>query len=574
MDRRLSAPDSGSNYKFQNQLEIASPPRSLFDLSHLHTTTIPSIGVVIPIACFETLPNDSFELSVTALVRALPQVVPLYSRQRITIHAFWNSLSDLWTHAEVFMTKGYTGNTIYQIPFLAHSETDYVSFPHTGRVQAHSLLGFLCSGTVGHLYGDLTGEHFNALPLFMYFKIWRDYYVNKNLFNDNRAMFPDDDCDFRLNDKGGIVSFINSAALYYPNGLRSRFFADDYFTSAYPSPQRGTAPTLDFTASLSDIFNVDAATRFTPLWQALSSSETTVNVITGAPGTPGILPTGFSHTSLIDDYAERNARFLEHMNQALSDSSMLNSSITLNQLRELAISQSELERMAKTDGSYSDFGLTFFGQKPRNASIRKAVYIGGTQQPIMYSEVLQTSHSESTPLGTYAGHGISQSNGGYIGKFDCSDYGYLMILASVVPDTYYSQGLDLMWTRSFQSEMYLPDRARLGLRPILSKELYFGSVGNDELFAYQNPFDEFRYCPNRVSGYIADSTKDSYFAYTQSRFFTSRPTYSQSFMSMADNVRMDYLVSKTEPPFTAQFSINCRAVRPLPYRPIPATLGV
>ena len=140
-------------------------------------------------------------------------------------------------------------------------------------------------------------------------------------------------------------------------------------------------------------------------------------------------------------------------------------------------------------------------------------------------------------------------------------------------DVYYSQGLERLWTKSLQSDEYLPERARLGLRPILNKELYFqgNRTVDDDLFAYQSPFDEYRYIPNSIHGKIADHTSLSFYPYTQSRKFTSLPTYSQSF-AVADGVRKDYLAAPTEDAYSAQFSVDVRAVRPLPYRPVPSSL--
>ena len=88
MNDRLSSLegfDSGSNYKFGNKMKINSNPRSLFDLSHLNTLTMSNAGKLIPIALWETLPSDDFDINVDCLLRVLPQVVPLYSRQRMYI---------------------------------------------------------------------------------------------------------------------------------------------------------------------------------------------------------------------------------------------------------------------------------------------------------------------------------------------------------------------------------------------------------------------------------------------------------------------------------------------------------
>ena len=116
--KTLDAFDSGSNYSFGDKSERANVPRSLFDLSHLNTLTIDNAGELVPICLLETVPGDSFDLKVDALLRVLPLEVPLYSRQRLYVHAFYSRLSDLWNHAQTFMTKGYSGNTVYTIPVL------------------------------------------------------------------------------------------------------------------------------------------------------------------------------------------------------------------------------------------------------------------------------------------------------------------------------------------------------------------------------------------------------------------------------------------------------------------------
>ncbi|QCS37285.1 major capsid protein [Tortoise microvirus 80] len=571
MDRRLQTPDSGSNYQFQNKMTTASLPRSMFDLSHLHTTTLPDIGSLIPIWVHETVPNDSFELSVNTLLRVLPQVVPMYSRQRLSVHAFWSRSGDLWNEFNTYMTKGYTGDEILSKPVLtaglnavAQTEASYLNLPayFIPALGTHQLN----ADTYSHL-------KLNALPFMMYQRIWRDYYMNKNFYINDRVLLPNVDDHFRLNTAGAVISALDAGQTFDLTEMRYRDFADDYFLSAFPSPQRGTAPTLDFSGTLSSIFGSGSATG--PFFN-VNSSGSAVNVGASAYSMDPI-QTGLTFDNMSTTLTRFiNSQLLTNLNAALSPTATLTSSITLNQIRELAVAQSELEKMAKTDGSYGDFGLTFFGRVSKNAIDYRPVYVGGTYQAIQFSEVLQTTNTATDPLGSYAGHGISYTSDGYLGRIDCDDYGYLMLVASVVPDTYYSQGLDRMWFKSLQSDEFLPDRARLGMREILNKELLFSGVAetDNDIFAYQSPFDELRYVPNRISGKIANPNELSFFPYTQSRFFTSTPTFSQSFATMKDNVRMDFLAAPTEVPYTAQFSISCRAVRPLPYHPIPSNLGV
>ena len=90
----LESFDSGSNYKFGDKMIKTNAPRSLFDLSHLNTLTIPNAGMMVPIATWETLPSDDFDINVDALVRVMPQVVPLYFFIRTRFSHVFTQITD------------------------------------------------------------------------------------------------------------------------------------------------------------------------------------------------------------------------------------------------------------------------------------------------------------------------------------------------------------------------------------------------------------------------------------------------------------------------------------------------
>lgn len=577
----LDSIDSGSNYKFGDKLQKSCPPRSMFDLSHLHTTTIDNAGSLIPICLIETLPDDTFDISVNSLVRVLPQVVPLYSKQRLYIHGFYSSMSSLWINAQTFMTKGYSGNVLKSIPSVPTN----VGSPSTETIYQYlGLPSIINRNTIGNF-------NINALPFMMYERIYRDYYMNRNFYINDRKVLPDNDGDYRLDDDGKIVSYGEYQPLL--GRLRYRDFPQDYFTSALPFPQRGDTPSIDFDLVYSNLKAQWANNVRTFQGSSFIVEEdhgwSTLEETSGSPYLK--LPSG-SYSDVEYGPVNNKEQRLRHkhtfptavqtliaLKEDLNDNNITgdvtgNFSITLEMLRQLAVAQTELEKMARTDGSYAEFGLTFYGRVSKGAISYKPIYIGGAYESLIFSEVLQTSESSSTsPLGTYAGHGIAASRDGYIGKVNCDDYGYIMLIASIMPDVYYFQGLELLWSKKYQSDMFLPDRVKLGLVPILQQELYLSTdaEANATLFAYQDPFDEFRYRPNRISGKIADPNNLSFFPYTQARYFTSAPTYSQSF-TIADKVRKDYLAAPIEVAYSAQFHFNIRAVRPLPYRAIPASI--
>ncbi len=617
--KNLDTIDSGSNYSFTEKLipagsEIA---RSAFNLSHLHTTTINNCGELLPIGLIETVPGDSFDLTVNSLVRVLPQVVPLYSRQRLYIHAFYSRAGDLWQNFNTFMTKGYSGRVVKEIPNItstnAFAVTDTVGELGATAIKSDDLISYFGipfkvpkeQGWEAVKYQDFqtTATKISLLPFMMYQRIYRDYYMNPNYYIGNEYWYPDYDGDFRLDDTGAVISngetedenhkipgvaFNNMKVDLFKK--RYRDYANDYFTSAVPFPQRGDTPTLQ--AGLGADIQQDLTMKI--LTQATFNTGTSVygrgfylgNRVTESGSAAITLNredplkmTGYTVNSNKEAVLQNTIDSTigitkEDLTGVLSD---LRTSITLNQLRELAVAQIELEKMARTDGSYKEFGLTFFNKVSKNAIDHRPEYIGGAYQSLVFSEVLQTSQTNTTEgnqsiLGSYAGHGISASQDGYIGHVECDDYGYIMIIASIMPDVYYHQGISKMWTRSTQDDMYLPQRARLGLTHITNQELMWtkSTESNEGLYAYQTPYDELRYCANRISGKIADPEQLSFYPYTQARTFETVPTYSQSF-AIANNVRKDYLAGdKAEVAYTAQFSLGIRAVRPIPYNPEPA----
>lgn len=591
LDNLEKSADSGSKYQFgDNQLKPLVN-RSLFDLSHLLTTSIDRCGVVYPLTWFETLPGDEHTISVENLIRCLPQVVPLYSRQRLYIYGFYSRYSDLWANFNTFMTKGYNGIREKLIPSLNVHNTKL--FGTSASIGAGSL-GDSLGLPIGSTFASLTGSDFSvsALPFMMYLRIYRDYFMNKNYHTDDRVLLPDDDSRFRLDDDGDLLSakdvgchvsfdftsqkndinyysssgdITNTPTLVYDSthnylnvGLFYHDWADDRFTTAYPWPDgiRGQVPTLESSSSV--VFN-DSISYFS------TSNRDTTSSPFYSDGS-GLWPTPIASSS--------NSKLLSLLND-----NTINMGVTMNQIRKLAIAQNELEKLCRTDGSYKMFMSSFFDTSSKNAIEYRPVYIGGCYQDIAYSEVLSTANttvgSNQSLLGQYAGHGISAQDNGYIGQVSCDDFGIVMLLACIMPETYYCQGINKSWTRLKQTDMYIPERARLGAVPLLNHELFFDtSSSNDNLglWAYTNPFDEYRYIPNRLSGRIADKSDNSYKIYTQARFFDSLPPLNRQFAE-TDDVRHDYLYAGTnEPAFTAQFKFNISSLRNLTYKPVPAFL--
>ena len=157
---------------------------------------------------------------------------------------------------------------------------------------------------------------------------------------------------------------------------------------------------------------------------------------------------------------------------------------------------------------------------------------------------------------------------GYLGNFQATDYGIIMFSATIIQ----------MSTSSVKNAKYRKYQSICSnvqtTQPVLNKEIMFN--GNSQRIMtfsdIKTPLTIYD-TQNRICGKIADFNNLSFSPYTQARHFDSLPTLSQSF-AVADDVRKDYLFAPTEDAYSVQFSIDCRAVRPIPYKPVPSNFGL
>lgn len=598
MALQIESIDSGSQYKFGDKIEVPNLPRSLFDLSHTITTTVNNCGKLQILNWILTLPRDDWDIDVDSLLRVMPMVVPPYTRQRQYVYAFWNSMSNLWDNFQVFATKGYSGTVEYHTP--KYNDGNLAADTAGLGIQPGSL-GDMLGLPQGMTRTQLISAGVHCLDFMMYLRIWRDYFVNKNYYMNDRIILPDDDSRFRLNNDGELLSAKDKSytllidlwnpatkGIIYDDvnktitvGIFYHEYPKDRFTSAFPSTQRGNEATLPMhigvDSNTQKLFNQAAtnAAGITPIDREYSAAKDGKLYLRAASLNNG------SYTTLNNDSAES----FNSVYEAWLRSHPI-ASATVNDVRKAFVDQRIMEKMAKTDGSFGEFALTLFGVKPKSAEDYRATYIGGTYKDIAFTEVLQnspaveyTDTTTSTPLGSYAGHGITGQNNNYVGHLKSDDFGICMFMTCIMPDVAYCQGLTKKHSLDIQEDLITPERCKLGMIPLLNQEVFYAgnngtSAGEDKyIWAYQDYADEYRYEENIISGKIADTNNKSFSPMTQARLFATLPNWSKDFAT-ADNVRKDYLQAQSEDAFSLMVHFNIRAVRPLPYRSEPATLGI
>ena len=644
----MNVKDSGSNYSFYNGSPKATNlPRSVFDLSHINTMSA-KLGLRYPVWTQHTLPNEDYKIDVEAVARVVnPPVVPLMSKQRIFFHTYWLSYYQLWKEAQLFFDKGrnkkqYKDSSSIKIPtirldcFKRGELADYLGFNCAISFTSDDNKKMTVSALKFMAYIRIWRDCYMNQRIYSAWLLKMANFSNPVLPDIQKMykvlydfLFPVDDADFRIGSEQWKALVSNKHALHFLFSLKFANFADDYFTRSQLSPMYvddSEVPSIEFQGGdLSLKVRDDAFSKLYPNGYNVNFNESIdgngvmgINQgsvsysdgrfykmngvgtnISGSEVFPQNLPNGvnFPQFNIFGSTANGNSvplttktggkgmefdaqkAFADSFNNTFSVQNIA-SSITIDAIRRCESATLILEKMAKTDGSYAQYAKAFFGERPKSAYDFRPTYVGGSYQSVIYSQVLNTT---SDNQGKVTGIGIS-SGSGNIGRFHSDDYGLFVTIMTIVPDTYYCQGLNREDTYEVAEDFYLPERAQLGMQGVLEKEIYNQTDDkeeeNNKLFGYQNIYDELRYRANEVHGEVANvdsasgTSGASFSPYIQTRYFKSVPTLTPSFLTMADNINNSWLSSKDEPPFIVQVANKVQAVRPVPYRAKPATFGM
>lgn len=284
--------------------------------------------------------------------------------------------------------------------------------------------------------------------------------------------------------------------------MRTRAWQHDYFTSALPFAQKGPAVTL-------------------PL---VNDNELEVKRNGGTPG----MPSSWSNdVSGLGNSAVLNQASLDDMQPDQLFVSPNASAATINDLRVAFRLQEFFEKAARGGTRYIEQLKVHFNVQSSDQRLNRPEFLGGTVNPVIISEVLQTSSSdETTPQGTMAGHGISAGSGKRI-RYYAEEHGYIIGIQSIMPSTAYQQGIPRHFSRSSWEDYAWPTFAHLGEQPILNKELYVANDGlNDDTFGFIPRYSEYRYAPSRVAGEFRNSLAFWHLG----RIFANRPQLNQTFI--------------------------------------------
>ena len=457
-----------ANFNLFQKIPVKVPNKSGFDLSHENMLTL-KCGTLVPVMTDLLIPGDKVSVGSAFEIQLPPMATDFYGRVRFRMEAFFVPCRLLYGGWQKFMTSP-TGSR--PLGSTTTTTLPYVVVPSANasvlkRGSLADYLGF--KGTVN------TNQRINnLLRFFAYHKIYDDWYrdsrIQKPVFSEalgssesqfNAANMP-------------YLRAISSSSLPYSScdladgvslfGLRQRNWARDYFTNATPLPQSGTGASLSFTVN---------------------------NDPDPATGT---------------------------------------GSFTIASLRAANSLQQWLERNNVAGDRYADQIRAHFGVMPSDAVNQRAVYLGSSSSLIYNHSVYQTVGStpladvDKNPFSSVAtkySSPIGSDKCSLVSSFEATEFGYLMVIGSIVPDAVYGTGVNRDFFRSHIGDFAFPLLQGVGDQPIYKAELgNFGSDGNTmadmSTFGYTQRFSEYKFMPDEVHGGLVEGQSLSAFALKRS----------------------------------------------------------
>lgn len=537
--------------------------------------------------------------------KSIPYVDLSLGSDDVTTSLPYNPMESLRHAPTVFLATGGTGD-INKFTFDYNVGVKAVSTLQSSGKTGISTLATLKASTAMRV---------NALPYVLYNKICKEY-QNSNLLQNNPHWYPENENHDQIlpySATGAVTTsdydnptkaFVNGTSVAEINAVNSGTdeapvyesypwlnvtqYAQrkgDYFNTGSPFPDliRGDIPTIEAIGAqlTSDQITKLTGGRFNTLniFSANSSSSGAVGI--GNAGQTTVFNSATSAQAVVDTAHTRltnelNSKFIDPTFK-LSDKSVKGISFSMAQWRYLATMTALRERLALTDGSYNELIKAMFGHNPRWHN-HNAIYCGGTSQPIVFNEVVNTAESESAPLGDIAGRAVSASNHDII-HVHSDDYGCFMTVLVITPDEYYSQGADKMWTRLENAEQYMPILNNLSPDATKNKELYISgdNTVDEDVFNHQERFAYYKSRRNEVSGLLglAISKIGDAGAWVIQRLFGSTPDFNAEFNRgvMTDNEKAVFAtVNQAE--FNVVIGSNMRFIAPIPEDSRPSDMGI
>ena len=505
--------------------------RDGFDLSHRNAFTA-KVGELLPVACIEVLPGDSFQGKMQHFTRTQPVNTAAYTRIREYYDWFFVPTNLLWNKFNSYVTQ-MTDNNQHAIGinvsqkltnmhpyFTCNQIANYLATITSGQtsnqnevglsraLQTAKLLEYL---GYGHFYDSCNGTaqsfglnaNLNPFPLLAYQKIYQDYFRNSQW---ESAYAPSFNLDYISGSQESLNIPVSSLASQIMNNrvinmfdLRYSNWNKDLFMGVLPNSQYGDAASINVGSigapSISDFFGgyVQGTTA--------NSTSADQNVYVSSNTSRPIYDAGLNGVQNLRVKFSSSDMNLLRDSLGLNNGSSVSSAFTILALRQAEALQKWKEITQSQQQDYKQQIEAHFGVSMSDAYSERCKYIDGIVSNLDISEVMNTNLTADNAA-DIAGKGVGVGNGNF--NYKSTSHGYLMCIYHAVPLLDYSlDGICRTNLKTMVTDYAIPEFDRTGMVQVPTVELANGqwsSVFSNKLLGYASRYYDYKQKIDTVRG--------------------------------------------------------------------------
>lgn len=543
-----------------------SHPRSTFDRNQKIVTS-GEVGRLIPFFIDEVLPGDTFQVDTHAVLRFTPMVsCPLDDLVFDTYYFYVPNriVYDDWVR---FMgesdTSAWTEAPKYKVPTLIAPDEGWTE------------------GTIADYLGVPTkvpNLQVNALPFRAFAKIY-DYFFRDENVQDHVNCPTDAVTRLGVNTDNYVTDICLGGKVPYANKLH------DAFTSCLPNTQKAGSPaTLYATPVPVKTGNEHITSYDTPLtplrWRGDSSLQFNINdmktLAIGNKMSNAVSPFGQTYIGSTDSGQSGTFTSVQPTN-LWADTSELGFSIP--ELRTAFQIQRFVELLARTGSRYNEAIKAIYDVTVPDYRAMQPEYLGGSRIDINIQQVVNMTAPRAAsddPLGTIGAYSLTNASGASWTK-SFVEAGFVIGCFVARYHHSYQQSLAKMWTRgNDRTDYFMPVFQNISEQPVYKSEVCcLGDDSDDEVFGYQEPWYDYRYLPDRISGLCRTNSNSGLDIWHFADYYQTAPTLSDEWMH-EDSSNIDRCLAVKQATAGFQFYcdilVNNRATRLLPLYSVPGLI--